>query len=195
MKQQILIIHGGHSAGSYKKYLSYLKKKSLTLRDLRFQGWKATLGKKLGSGYEVFSPRMPNPQMARYLEWKIWFEKVLKVLDSGVVLIGHSLGGVFLAKYLSEEKPAKKVRATFLVSAPYLRKEFALPQDLKNMIKRGGKIFLYHSKDDNVVPFADFKKYQRALPDAVVRTFKNRGHLHQEKLPEIITDIRALSRL
>jgi len=35
------------------------------------------------------------------------------------ILIGHSLGGSFLLKYVSEEKIAKTVAGIFLIATPY----------------------------------------------------------------------------
>src|SRR5688500_7235583 len=146
MKQQVLIIHGGHRAGRHPQLIQYLRGARVSLDDLRFRGWKANLHDSLGKKYEIFNLKIPNPQTARYEEWKLWFEKFYRLLENPI-LIGHSLGGVFLAKYLSEEKIAKKVRAAFLVAAPYFEKgEFALSKNLRKLLKR--KVFLYHSKDD-----------------------------------------------
>lgn len=62
---------------------------------------------------------MPNGNNAQYIEWKIWFERLLPFLNDGVILIGHSLGGIFLAKYLSENNFSIKVRAAILIAAPF----------------------------------------------------------------------------
>ena len=139
---------------------------------------------------------MPNSTNARYLEWKIWFEKLIPFLKEEVVLVGHSLGGMFLTKYLSENKFPKRVRATFLVSSPFDDKDsgeslvdFVLPASLSNLQEQGGKIFIYHSEDDPVVPFADFKKFERNLPNANFRTFKDREHFGQEDFPELVEDM------
>lgn len=193
MKRQILIIHGGHPADTYQKYLLYLKNAKVSIDDLRFRGWKASLDKKLGKEYEVLSPKMPNPQQARYKEWEIWFEKFAPLLNKNAILIGHSLGGAFLAKYLSEKKFPGTIRATFLVASPfYEKKSFKLPASLKKFSRQGGHIFLYQSRDDWVVSFKHFEKFRKALPEAAVRIFHGRGHFHQENFPEIVKDIKSL---
>lgn len=193
MKQQILVIHGGHPADTYKKYLLHLKKAEVSLEDLRFKGWKANLEKSLGKWYEVLSPKMPNPQRAHYEEWKIWFEKFAPLLNRDAILIGHSLGGAFLAKYLSEKKFPRNLKATFLVAPPfYQKKSFKLPKSLKMFSRQGGRVFLYQSRDDWVVSFRHFEKFRKALPEATVRVFHNRGHFHQEELPELVKDIKNL---
>jgi len=43
---------------------------------------------------------MPCIENAKYNEWKIQFEKYLKRTDNDLILIGMSLGGIFLTKYL-----------------------------------------------------------------------------------------------
>lgn len=144
-------------------------------------------------------PDMPNDFNSKYREWKIWFQKFIPHLDSKIVLIGHSLGGVFLAKYLSENKFSKRIIATFLVAAPFDDKNseyqlagFTLPESLKKFENQSRKIFLYHSKNDPIVPFKDFEKYKDALKSAELRVFKNRGHFNQENFPELVKDVRKL---
>jgi hypothetical protein len=116
-----------------------------------------------------------------------------------LILLGHSLGGIFLAKYLSENKFPKKILAIFLISAPYEDKDadyslcdFILPKSLSRLQKQGDKIFLYHSKDDSVVPFADLEKYKQAIPGAKAVIFKNKGHFDQAEFSELIRNIRNL---
>jgi predicted alpha/beta hydrolase family esterase len=143
---------------------------------------------------------MPNKYFAHYEEWKIWFEKHVPYLSDDLVLIGHSMGGIFLAKYLSENNFPRRIKATFLVAAPFDDEDaedtvgdFALSGSLANFKKQAGKIFLYQSKDDTVVPYADLLKYKKELPGVVERVFEDRGHFTQEELPEIVEDIRSLS--
>jgi hypothetical protein len=52
--------------------------------------WKNTLQQNLGEDFQVVAPRMPNQFDARYEEWKIWFEKLIPLLNDEVVLVGHS---------------------------------------------------------------------------------------------------------
>lgn len=198
--RQIIVIHGGHSAHpTYDDYISYLKAKKLDISRLNHKDWKATLQETLGLEYEVIQPHMPNKENAHYLEWKIWFEKFIPYMHDEVILIGHSLGGIFLAKYLSEEKFPKNILATLLVAAPFNTgrrghiDEFALPESLDNFSAQSSRIILYQSKDDHVVNFTEVKKYQKALPEAKVNMFDDRGHFNQEQFPELVEDIKALS--
>lgn len=200
-----MVIGGGTTFDTRKEYLSYLKNYKVDAKLFKLlrknRGWKDGLSEKLGRGFEVLAPPMPNAKNAKYLEWKIWFRKFLPYIKNGVVLVGHSLGGIFLAKYLSENKFPKKIKGVFLVAAPhddkgrdYSLADFVLPKNLKRLEKQGGEIFLYHSKDDPLVPFADFRKYAKSLPRAHAAIFKNRGHFRHIQFPELVEDIKGLFR-
>jgi len=56
----------------------------------------------------------------------------------------------------------------------------------------GASIFLYHSRDDEVVPFADLALYTEDLPRATVREFGERGHQFNNDLTEVAADIKRL---
>ncbi len=199
MKKQIIIIHGGGTFNTYKQYISDLKSLRINFEKITSKGWKDNMGKSLGRGFEVILPKMPNDFNAKYLEWKIWFEKIIPFFESKVVLVGHSLGGIFLAKYLSENKIPKEVLATFLVAAPYDDKDseysladFKLKKDLSLLQNQSGKLFIYQSQDDDIVPFANFEKYKKALPDAIFKEFNNRKHFIQKNFPEIMREIKKV---
>ena len=113
--QQIIIIHGGTTYKSHEEYFLALKGLDIKLDRMKSsKDWKDGLQEKLGEDFTVYIPQMPNKQNAQYEEWKILFEKVVKLLDDYIVLIGHSMGGIFLAKYLSENNIHKKILKTFL---------------------------------------------------------------------------------
>ena len=125
MKRQIVAIHGGTSFDTYEDYISFIKTRELTLERLaQCDDWKASLGKELGEGFEVLWPKMPNGTNARYAEWSLWFGRCALLLQDSVVLIGHSLGGIFLAKYLSEHDFPRNIKATCLVEMVFSAKGF-----------------------------------------------------------------------
>jgi uncharacterized protein len=202
MSKQVVAIHGGHTYATYEAYLAYLRQFDVESLDyFRGGGWKSGLQKALGASYDVILPRMPNAQNAKYVEWKIWFEKLLPFLKDWAVFLGHSLGGIFLAKYLSENDVPRKIAGLFLVAAPYMAEgsdddslaDFELTQNLEKVSEQVGTIFLYFSKDDPAVPFFQLAKYQAELPEATVRVFDDRGHFNQEEFPEIVEDIKNLA--
>lgn len=209
MKKQIILIHGGDTFNSYKKYLKFLKNKEIDFKRHKDgkSDWKNGLAVKLGPSFEVISPSMPNKTNAKYLEWKIWFEKFIPHLNQDVRLAGHSLGGTFLAKYLSENYFSKTILATFLIAPtygahshksttgknwdfPHPLGDFRLSENLEKLSRQGGKIFIYGSENDPIVPVSDFQKYAEKIKGSVFRKFTDRGHFNDEEFPELITDIK-----
>lgn len=198
--KQVVIIHGGDAFATYEEYLDTLENATLDDPRLRTKGWKSLLPENLGPEYEVLAPRMPNSANAKYIEWKIWFEKHFPFLNDEVLLVGHSLGAVFLAKYLSESTFPKKIAATFLIAGPKdwddecnrPLHEFAVQGPLDRLQAQGGKIFLYHSSDDPIVAITEFEKYQQSLPTATFRALDGRGHFVGDEFPELLADIRSV---
>lgn len=195
MKQQVIVIHGADSFKSYERYLDALKNWEVALESfLPKNEWKMHLQEELGNDFQVLSPRMPNKQNARYAEWKIWFEKILPFVADGVILIGHSQGGLFLAKYLSENVFPKKIKALLLVAPPFSNTEhigdFVLGESLENISQQCEIIHLYQSEDDPVVPYDEVERYKKALPMAEMHIFKDRGHFLQEDFPELLEEIK-----
>src|SRR3989344_1816032 len=197
-KQQVVVVHGGDTFETYGEYISFLKKYEVSLEYFKKRRWRENLQDVLGDDFEVIAPAMPNKSNAQYLEWKIWFEKLFPFLDDSLILIGHSLGGAFVAKYLSENRFPKKLKAVLLVAAVYDKDTegyglatFSLPKEVD---LQTDKICLYHSKDDFVVPFDDVNRYKEALPNAEVKIFEDRGHFATEEFPEIVEDIKSIAK-
>lgn len=202
MKQQLLFVHGGQAFNNYEAFLTHLRTKLVPDPfEEPPKRWKYTLPDALGDRYELFFPSMPNRENARYTEWKIWFERYVEFLRDDVVLIGHSQGGYFLSKYLSEERMPVCIKALYLIAAPIEPDnfggedggDFAVDQTkLVSLEKHIGEIYIYHSKDDQIVPYTHAQKYKELLPHAHLTTFKDRGHFLDETFPELIESIQAL---
>ena len=199
-KNQILIVHGGMTFKNEQGYLRYLRTRTVTLE--KKSSWAVEfLDKKLGKAYDIIRPRMPRSEDAKYKEWKIHFERFIPLLKNDDTLIGNSLGGIFLAKYLSENKFPKKIRGVFLVCPPFdntLSSEdlvggFKLKSDLSLLQKNTKNLYLMFSEDDEVVPLAHPDKYRRKLPKANIITYKSKnGHFQISEFPEIIKLIKEL---
>jgi len=200
MKKQVLVIHGGTTFTTYREYLSFLKSARIELDEFRSgrSDWKDNLQKNLGEFFDVLRPTMPNGKNAKYKEWQIWFEKIIPLLNKEIILVGHSMGGIFLAKYLSENRFPKTILATILVAAPFNDEggeslgDFNLPKSLAKFEKQSREIFLIYSTDDPSVPFSKLEKYKKALPNAKTLIFKDRGHFRLETFPEIAKLIKNI---
>ena len=201
MKTHIITIHGGETFGTYDAYISWLTSFTPDFERMKTQGWKDTLGEQLGDAYEVMHMKMPNSLNAKYLEWRIWFEKFIPVFQDDAIFVGNSLGAIFLAKYFSENEYPKKVKAIFLLAAPYGSvsptddpADFIPDKDMSRLAAYGNKVHLYHSTDDPVVPFSHLAEYQKHLPQARARVFDTLGHFNIAEIPELVEDIRALGK-
>ena len=181
MRKRVLFMHGG-GEGAYEED----RKLAASLQDA------------LGVAYDVRCPKMPDEDRPVYEAWKERIAKELDALDGEVILVGHSLGGSILLKYLSEEKVEKLVAGLFLVAAPYWGVEdwevgeYALQEDFASKIPKEMTVFLYHSRDDEVVPFAHVALYAEKLPRATVREFEGCGHQFDDDLSEVARDIGRL---
>ena len=157
----------------------------------------ASLQEQLRSNYHVLAPDMPDPDHPRYLAWRDQIEQDLGKLDADVLLIGHSLGGSMLLKYLAEGTYRRPIAGMFLVAVPYWGKqdwelEFAVPEDFASHLPPIRQLFLYHSRSDEEVPFASLRRYQEQLPQATVRVLDGKEHSFTEGLPLLAQDIKRL---
>src|SRR3990167_10876338 len=116
-KLQILMIHGGMTFKNTKDYLHWLRTRKVSI--LKRPYWEADVEKRLGKKFEIIRPRMPLQDNAKYRYLKILFGRYVALLRKNSILVGSSLGGIFLAKYLSEHTLPKKALSVFLVCAPF----------------------------------------------------------------------------
>ena len=154
----------------------------------------------LGPEYEVRYPEMPDADAPEYGAWSDHISSELSALDGQVLLVGHSLGASILLKYLSEERVEEPIAGVFLIATPYWETvdwkvaEFELHEDFPAALPEDMPIFLYHSRDDEVVPFAHLSLYAGRLPRVTVREFDGRGHQFGDDLAEVAEDIATLRR-
>ncbi len=158
----------------------------------------ASLQDTLGVEYNVHYPKMPNEANPKDREWIAQISKELALLDGKVILVGHSAGGAVLLQYLLKENVAKPVAGIFLISIPYWGPEdeedgeYTLHQGFASKLPNGVPVFLYHSRDDEIVPFAHLNPYEENIPQATVRKFDGRGHQFNNDLSEVAADIKSL---
>ncbi len=142
---------------------------------------------------------MPLEENAGYLDWKAQIAAELASLKKKVILVGHSVGGSILLKFLSEERVNILIAGLFLIAIPYFGGDenwnydaLTLPQEFPKKLSSIPRIFLYHSHDDEIVPFAHLALYAARLPQAIIREFDGRGHQFRDNLADIASDIREV---
>ncbi|OGF31936.1 hypothetical protein A2533_00670 [Candidatus Falkowbacteria bacterium RIFOXYD2_FULL_35_9] len=197
MKPQILLIHGGTTFKTRKAYLDFLKNLKVSTEP-RIRWRDGYLDKELGNKFEIIRPTMPLKENAQYEDWKIYFERYFPHIKSNVILIGTSLGGTFLAKYLSENKFPKKIKSVYLIAPPFdntlpgedLVNGFKLKSDLSMINTNCKHVELFFSSSDEVVPLTHAKKYRKKLPNSEIIILDNiKGHFQVSKFPELIKKI------
>ena len=180
MARHILFIHGGGGESAYGEDRLLA----------------TSLENVLGAAYEVHYPRMPLDESAGYADWKAQLAQELSAADRPLIIVAHSVGASILLKFLVEERVTQSIAGLYLLAAPYFGgdkdwdyRELSLPQDFAAQLPATPRIFLYHSRDDEVVPFAHLGLYAAKLPQATVRVSEDRGHQFGNDLSDVAEDI------
>ncbi len=199
-KTQIFVIHGGMTFKNKRDYIDWLKNRTISME--KRERWSdGYLEKNLGKEFDIIRPRMPLQDNAKYVDWKIFFERHFPYFRNNIILIGSSLGGIFLAKYLSENKFPKRIRATFMICPPYdntvegedLVGGFKLGRDLSLIEKNSKKTYLMFSRDDSSVPVAHAEKYRKKLKCSEIIIYESKnGHFKISEFPEIVKIIKSI---
>lgn len=197
--QQVIVIHGGTTFQDYDMYVQSLSQKKLDInRFIYSPKWKELLQDNLGREYQVLLPSMPNSTNARYREWAVWFKHISSLFSNNCILIGHSLGAIFLAKYLSENSLPVKIKATILIATPYDDEsledltDFKIVKLSKRLTEQAGRIVFFHGMDDPVISNSDLKKYQDQLPLAEFRILPAPDHFVRTDFPELVSLLKSM---
>ena len=143
-----------------------------------------SLKRALGPKYDVRFPRMPGEADPNVQSWKRKIASELSRISGQVILAAHSVGGSMLLKYLSEEKVEKPIAGVFLLAAPSWDDDrwnfdnLKLPRDIAERLARIPRLFFYHCRDDDVVPFAHLALHAARLPRAVTRAVDSLSLIH-----------------
>lgn len=153
------------------------------------------------SGHEVFVPRFPTPENQNLENWLKVFKDHEKYLDKDTIVIGHSLGPVFLLTII-ENKP---VKAAFFI-APFvdelnnpdfdnINKTFYRKFDWNKIKQNCKKFFIYSSDNDPYVPLEKGKELAKNL-ECELKIVKNAGHFNEKagykQFPLLLEDIKCV---
>jgi predicted alpha/beta hydrolase family esterase len=157
-------------------------------------------------GNEVYVPELPTPDNQSVDSWcKATQEQVPFIYDSDTILIGHSLGAVWVLESLSRRR-SEPVKASFFVSGflddlgnewfDSRNHEFThYPFDWSLIRQNVGQTYLLHGDNDPYVPIAQAEKLAKKLGIKPI-FIKNGGHLNAEsgytKFPELLKLIKEV---
>ena len=150
--------------------------------------WLKAIEEKKGN--EVFVPDFPNTEFPTYDAWRDhWEEFYASKVDKESVLVGHSLGGSFLLRWLSE----KEVSVAYLILvAPAPDdcgidevKTFFTDSWKREVLKQNiGKIEILGTDNDPYILLNKFETLAKEL-EATFKICPGKGHLNDVELPEI----------
>jgi predicted alpha/beta hydrolase family esterase len=154
----------------------------------------------LGSDYEVVFPVMPATESDPHYEpWRDRLGSELEVLKGKTILFGHSVGGSVALKYCAERGFDDRVAGLVSAATPLWgteqewEREWALPEGWP---KRGPSLpstFLFHSRDDEEIPFDHLDRYAKRLPAARTQALDGCGHLYDRgDISPILDAVRSL---
>jgi predicted alpha/beta hydrolase family esterase len=167
--------------------------------------WFPWLKKELEKlGHEVFVPKMPTPDNQSVDSWCVATqEQVPFMFGEDTILVGHSLGAVWVCEILSFDRP-KPIKAAFLVSGflgstgnewfDSRNKEFVeYPFNWQNIKKTSGHLTVIRGDDDPYVPLKAFKKLENKLGVKPILVAGG-GHLNADfgytKFPQLLELIK-----
>jgi serine hydrolase len=131
--------------------------------------------------------------------WKHKISSESAHIHGEVVLVAHSVGGSIVLRFLSEEKMVPFISGLFLLAAPSWDKgqwdfdDLKLPEDIAGRFSQIPRIFLYHCRDDDIVPFAHLELHEARLPRAVNRAIDVGGHQFGNDLTNVARDIHDMN--
>jgi len=141
---------------------------------------------------------MPNEDDPSFPAWKTALEKEFATLDDDAILVGHSIGGTILINTLAETSEKLKLRAIFLIAAPFVGEggwpsdDIHPAADFGARLPRDVPIYLYHGLADDTAPPSHSELYARAIPQAQVNRLPHRDHQLNNDLTEIAATIKSL---
>ena len=154
-------------------------------------------------GYLVKVPQFPNPDKPSFINWLAELEKYQSLITKDCILIGHSLGGLFLLRVL--ERLDEPVRGAFFVAAPIGIKPIRYYDSDKSFsgfefdwdkITSNAKFFaVFHSDNDPYVCLENGKELAKHL-DVKLNFVPSAGHLNAESgYTELIPLLEEIEQL
>lgn len=146
-------------------------------------------------GIEAQTPEMLGFYKPNYEKWKEMLERF--DLNENTILVGHSCGGGFLIRYLSENDV--KVGRVVLV-APWLDLEKRIDPDFfkfnidPDIATKTSELVIMYSTDDDKEILDSVSILKSKLKNVEFQEFNNKGHfvlgdLKTDKFPELLDNL------
>lgn len=158
-------------------------------------------------GVKVEVPEMPDTEHPKEDEWVARLAKVVDEPDAETFLIGHSLGGITILRYLESLLDGERIGGVVLVAAfseplpnrkafAELNSFFTCPVNFERVRRTAAKQFVaIQSDNDRYVPVLHGEIFTEKLGARLI-TIKGGGHLNAGdgymELPEALNELIAM---
>ena len=152
--------------------------------------WMQWMTKHLNArGYRVFAPQMDKSYFPKQDAWVKSLSDLADISKGKLVLVGHSLGGVAVLRFL--EKFKGKAELVVLVATPAwkhsltLRSFFSKPFAWNRIREKAKRFVIIHSRDDPFVPFENAEILCEKLGAKLIDV-EGYGHLHSIREEDVL---------
>jgi predicted alpha/beta hydrolase family esterase len=158
-----------------------------------------SLRRSLGPEYRIHYPAMPGEEDPNGEMWRGQVRQHLEGIGDEALLVGHSVGAYVLLTFLLSGRIRSTVRGVFLVATPFVGrggwevKGKSVPDEFAEKLPRAVPVFLYHARDDEVVPFSHLQLYRQKLPEATLRELESGGHQLDGGMSIVAEDIKRIA--
>ncbi len=139
------------------------------------------------------TPEVPKPFEMKWEAWVQEFERF--PISEKTTLVGHSMGGGFIVRYLSEH-PELKVEKVVLV-APWLNPRLTIQSNFfdfdinPDIVMQAGEFIVFSSDNDDIEIKDSISLMKDKMKDFSIREFHNYGHfcyrdLKTDAFPELL---------
>lgn len=207
MKETLFLIGGGNTFDDREQMLKYFRECDPFV-EYGSRYWHEWILWSLGDKYNTVKYKKIGQDNADYEVWKIVFEKQIEYLKSKgesdyLHIVAHSLGTIFILKYLIENTLSFKLSSLHLV-APIVAEEFLGnsgeglgtfrfdTEKLGNIKSFCNDIHVWHSKDDTICKFQNAEMIVKHVNGTKLHEFEDRGHFVGETFLELFDVLRAM---
>jgi serine hydrolase len=154
----------------------------------------------LGPDYHVHYPAMPGEADPNDEIWRRQIRFELEQVGGDALLVGHSVGAYIVLRFSLTDRDRRTLSGIFLIATPFVGEGgwhvngMALPEDFADMLPADVPVFLYHARDDQIVPVTHLGLYRQKIPWAFIREFESGGHQLNNDLSAVAADIKRIAK-
>jgi predicted alpha/beta hydrolase family esterase len=152
------------------------------------ENWFPWLEKELRkANFDVYNLDYPTPENQNYSSWKNILDKIKNKINKESIFIGHSLGCIFIARYIIENQI--NIDKCIFVSGfnNYFKIEAFDKLNISFFIERANQLKNYtneritiYSKDDPYISFTESKRFSKEISATKQIAFTNAGHFNEK---------------